>query len=94
MAQNLFKGSIYDARPVYDWNNFELGKVTGARMDSNSSIRELIVDLNDDARQKLGARDQKLEIPMDFVHGVRRDEVTLDRSLAEIARLQHAAPPQ
>ena len=86
VAPTLPNVSAFEARPVFDWNNFEIGTVTGAGLDMRKGVQTLIVDLNDKARSRLGHG--KLEVPMNFVFGIRRDEVVLDRSFEEIKRME------
>ncbi|MGQ0537148.1 MAG: hypothetical protein ACT4PT_13885 [Methanobacteriota archaeon] len=85
-------GPAFEARPVFDWNNFELGVVTGTTSDARKGVQSLIVDLNDKAKTRMGQA-ERLEVPVGFVFGIRRDEVVLDRSVEELRRHELAPRP-
>jgi hypothetical protein len=70
---------------VLDWNSLVLGKLRDQRRDPRTgAARSLVVDLGAEARLRVGA--SRVEIPVAFVHGVRPDAITLDRSLEELRR--------
>ena len=77
---------------VLDWNNFAVGRIHEARVDPKTrTVRSLVIDLSPEARSRLGAQGPNLIIPVDYVFGIRRGEVTLDRSFEEIRRLESHA---
>jgi sporulation protein YlmC with PRC-barrel domain len=78
---------------VLDWNNFAVGKIREARVDPKTkTVRSLIVNLTPEAQTRVGASAPNMVIPVDYVFGIRRGEVTLDRSFDEIRRLEAASP--
>jgi len=76
---------------VCDWNNFAIGRIHEAKVDPKTkAIRSLVISLSPEAHQRMpGAAN--LVIPVDYVFGVRREQVTLDRSFDEIRRLEAPA---
>jgi len=79
---------------VLDWNNFALGKVHAAQRDPKTNlVRTLVVSLSREAQHRMGAPSQELVIPVHMVFGIRRSEVTLDRSIDEIGRLTPVPEP-
>ena len=75
-------------KPVYDSNHLPLGTITGAAVDPKTrDPTELIIRLHPQARQSLRSEDNTLSLPFDLVFGIRRDEVTLSRSLPELMGL-------
>lgn len=74
---------------VYDWNNFAVGRIRDAEVDPKTRVvRSLVISLSDEARSKLGAKAPSMVIPINYVFGIRRGEVTLDRSFDELRRLE------
>ncbi|HVL87740.1 MAG TPA: hypothetical protein VM681_07040 [Candidatus Thermoplasmatota archaeon] len=74
-------------RVVIDWNNFQVGTVKeDARDPKTRELRGLVVALTEDARSRTGTSEQTLIIPASYIYGVRRDQVTLDRSFDEIRK--------
>lgn len=75
---------------VLDWNNFAVGKIREARVDPKTkTVRSLVINLSPEAQNRLKA--PSLVIPVDYVFGIRRGEVTLDRSFEEIRRIESAS---
>jgi sporulation protein YlmC with PRC-barrel domain len=73
---------------VLDWNNFAVGKIRDAHVDPKTkTVRSLVISLSDEARVRLGSPGPSMVIPIDYVFGIRRGEVTLDRSFEEIRRM-------
>jgi hypothetical protein len=61
--------------------------VTTTRRDPRSGdTRELVLKLTPEAQAQLGR--QELELPASMIFGVRREAVTLDRSLTELKKIQ------
>jgi sporulation protein YlmC with PRC-barrel domain len=78
---------------VFDWNNFAVGKIRDAEVDPKTrTVRSLVISLSDEARSKMGARPGQLVIPINYVFGIRRGEVTLDRSFDELRRIDAQSP--
>jgi sporulation protein YlmC with PRC-barrel domain len=79
---------------VLDWNNMPIGRIREAHVDPKTkTVRSLVISLTHDAQSKLGAQASNLVIPINYVFGIRRGEVTLDRSFDEIRRLEALMPP-
>lgn len=77
---------------VFDWNNFAVGKIREAKVDPKTkTVRSLVISLSADAQARMGAKAPSLVIPVDYVFGIRRGEVTLDRSFEEIRRMESQA---
>ncbi|HVL49565.1 MAG TPA: hypothetical protein VM889_13495 [Candidatus Thermoplasmatota archaeon] len=86
-------GFVLDDKPVFDWNHVPIGTVADIRKDPKTrSAREIIVNVSPDARRRLGLHDELLEIPISYVFGIRRDAVTLDRSVQELRRFEVVSP--
>ncbi|MCA1812970.1 MAG: PRC-barrel domain-containing protein [Halobacteriales archaeon] len=78
---------------VLDWNNVPIGTIRDAQLDPKTkTVRSLLINLNSDAQTKLGAG-QDVVIPIQYVFGIRRGEITLDRSLGEIRRIEGFSAP-
>lgn len=72
-------------RVVFDWNNMAIGIVKAEKRDPRTrEVRELVVNLNDAAKNLAGSTEAVVTIPASFIFGLRRDQVTLDRSFDEI----------
>ena len=79
-------GFVFEEKPVYDWNHVPVGTVSGAVRDPKTrAARQLVLKLTPEAESELGA--STLELPAAYVFGVRRDSVTLDRSLHELKKI-------
>lgn len=75
---------------VLDWNNFAIGRIHEARLDPKTkTVRSLVISLSPEAQTRV--KSPQLTIPVDYVFGIRRGEVTLDRSFDEISRLESPA---
>lgn len=84
MPVNETRRSIYESRPVFDWNNFELGTCTETEFDTKThEAKSLTVTLSREAEARVGR--SRLNVPVDFVFGIRKDEVMLDRSIDELS---------
>lgn len=82
-------GFVFEEKPVYDWNHVPVGTVRDAVRDPKTkAARQLVLTLTPEAQEKLGAKDATLELPASYVFGVRRDGVTLDRSLTELKKIE------
>lgn len=72
---------------VFDWNNFAVGSIREAKMDPKTkTVRSLVINLSPEAQVRVKA--PSMIIPVDYVFGIRRGEVTLDRSFEEIGRME------
>lgn len=77
--------SVFERKPVFDWNQVPLGTVsTTNRNPKTRDTRGLVLRLTPEARTELGTSEETLELPASFVFGMRRDGLTLDRSLEEL----------
>lgn len=82
-------------KPVLDYNHARLGIVADvARDPKTNAARHLIVTLDAEARERGGFQRDLLEVPMNLVFGIRRDSVTLDRSLDELRRMATTTEPR
>ena len=82
------EGFVFERKPVYDWNHVPVGTVSGAVRDPKTrAASKLVLTLTREAQHELGVPDTTLELPACFVFGVRRDSVTLDRSLTELKKI-------
>jgi hypothetical protein len=76
-----------ETKQVFDWDHRPLGTVLGSEQGPGTSdSKRLIVGLSADARAELDTDKDTIVLPFDFVEGIRRDEVRLDRAVGEIAR--------
>ncbi|MHB8605190.1 MAG: hypothetical protein ACYDCK_08010 [Thermoplasmatota archaeon] len=92
MENKDLRGFILDDKPVYDWNRFRLGTVADLRRDPKTrETRQLVVTLSAEAKAQMGTREDIVEIPVDYIFGIRKDAVSLDRSVGELSRLEVAA---
>lgn len=95
MPKDRFEGFVLDEKPVFDWNRVPIGTVVDTRRDPRTNAtRALIVNLNPQAQKNLGSGEDLVTIPLDRVFAIRRDAVTLDRSLEELRRFEVAAAPK
>ena len=79
--------SVFDRKPVFDWNQMPVGTVASARRDPKThATRQIVLQLSPEAQRQLGTREATLELPASMIFGVRNDGVTLDRSLTELKR--------
>lgn len=75
-----------ETKQVFDWDHQPLGTVLGSEQDPETrDSTSLIVGLSADARDRLDTEKDTLVLPFDFVQGIRRDEVLLDRGVQELA---------
>lgn len=83
------EGFVFDRKPVYDWNHVPVGHVTQTVRDPRTNAaRQLVLTLSPEARTELGASTDSIELPASLVFGMRRDQVTLDRSLTELKKIE------
>lgn len=82
------EGFVFDKKPVYDWNHVPVGHVTDTVKDPRThATRQLVLTLSPEARTELGTATESIELPASLVFGMRRDQVTLDRSLTELKKI-------
>lgn len=80
---------LFEEKPVFDWNRVPVGTVSETRRDPKTrEARQLVLTLTPEAMTKLGTSVSTFELPANLVFGMRRDEVTLDRSLTELKRIE------
>lgn len=85
-------GFVLEQKPVFDWNHVPVGRVTDARRDPKTrATTGLVLTLSPEAQTELGLASPTLEVPASLVFGVRRDGLTLDRSLSELKRIDFFA---
>lgn len=90
--EHSFEGSAYDKKPVFDWNKVPVGMVTNAERDPKTrGAKRLTLELTPEARASLGTNELVIDLPMHLVFGMRRDGVTLDRSLTELKKIDFFA---
>lgn len=81
---NLTRG--LETKPVFDWDNRPVGTILGSELDPKThDPRSLIIGLSSDARDLLGVDKETIELPFDYVFGIRRDQVRLSRGMQELA---------
>ena len=89
MDNKDIRGFVLDDKPVFDWNRFPIGTVADLRKDPKTkATRQVVVSLTPEAKTRLGADDDLLEIPISYVCGIRKDAVSIDRSLEELKRIE------
>lgn len=89
MTNDEVNGFMLHDKPVLDWNQNPVGTVEDVTRDpATKAAEDLIVSLSSEASDELREDDEKLEIPLSYVFGIRRESVTLDRSLEEIGRME------
>lgn len=80
---NLTRG--LETKPVFDWDREPLGTIVGSELDPKTrDPTSLIIGLSDDAREQLGTEKDTISLPFDYVFGIRRDEVRLNRGLSDL----------
>ena len=83
------EGFVFDRKPVYDWNHVPVGHVTTTVRDPRTNAtRQLVLTLSPEARSELGTSTNEVELPASLVFGMRRDQVTLDRTLTELKKIE------
>lgn len=81
-----------DQKPVFDWNRVPIGRVTQTQKDPKThTTKRLLLTLSPEAQSRLGIMDSVIELPASHIFGIRRDSVTLDRSLTELAKIEQFA---
>lgn len=89
MTKDDVDGFVLHDKPVLDWNQNPVGTVEEVTRDpATEAAEDIIVSLSEDARSEMAESEEQLEIPLSYVFGIRRDSVTLDRSLDEIGRME------
>ncbi|MHB8586165.1 MAG: hypothetical protein ACYDDF_10090 [Thermoplasmatota archaeon] len=87
MTSNRLEGFVLEEKPVFDWNREPVGTVVDMHRDPRTNAaRAIVVNLTPAAQQNLGT--DLVTIPLDRVFAIRRDGVTLDRSLHELRRFE------
>lgn len=83
------EGFIFEQKPVFDWNHVPVGTVsTALRNPRTGATRQLVLTLSPEAQSQLGTSEATLEVPTSLVFGMRKDGVTLDRSLTELKKIE------
>lgn len=86
------EGFVFDKKPVFDWNHVPVGHISNTVKDPRThATRQIVLTLSPEARSELGTADEKLELPASLVFGMRRDQVTLDRTITELKKIEHFA---
>lgn len=79
------EGFVFEEKPVFDWNRVPVGTVSSALRDPKTrTTRQLVLTLSPEAQSELGIKEKTIEVPTSYVFGMRKDSVTLDRSLHEL----------
>ncbi len=82
-------GFVLEHKPVFDWNHVAVGRVTTAERDPKTrTMRRLTLELTPEARASLGTDAGSIDVPASYIFGMRRDAVTLDRSLTELRKIE------
>lgn len=85
----LSEGFVLEQKPVFDWNHVPVGRVVTTRRDPKTrAATQLVLTLSPEARTQLGTEAQTVELPASLVFGLRRDSVTLDRSISELKKIE------
>lgn len=86
------EGFVFEKKPVFDWNHVPVGHVTETVRDPRTNAtRQLVLKLSPEARTELGTSTAEIELPASLVFGMRRDQVTLDRTITELKKIEHFA---
>ncbi len=84
-----------ETKPVFDWDHEPLGTVLGSEHDPQTrDPTALIVGLSADARERLETEKDTISLPFEYVFGIRRDEVRLNRGVQEIASTIDETTPE
>jgi hypothetical protein len=78
--------SLTPPRAIHDRHDFVLGTSRGTSLDPWSSEVGLTIELAPTARRKLDTWQSKLWVPESQVAAIRKDRITLDVSVDELAR--------
>ena len=82
------EGFVFEQKPVFDWNHVPVGTVsTALRNPRTGATRQLVLTLSPEAQTELGTKESTLEVSTSLVFGMRKDGVTLDRSLTELKKI-------
>lgn len=72
-------------KPVFDWDRLPLGTILGSEVDPRThDPTSLIIGLTEDAQARLGTERSTISLPFEYVLGIRRDEVRLNRGLRDL----------
>ncbi len=89
MTHDNVGGFVLSDKPVFDWNQNPVGKVADVGRDPKTQAAEsLVVNLGDEDVDAGEVQEEVLTIPIKYVFGIRRDSVTLDRSIEELLRIE------
>lgn len=95
MTDEDMSGFVLSDKPVLDWNQEPVGTVEEVTRDpATKAAEEIVVSLSSEARDEMGEAGEQIEIPLSYVFGIRRDSVTLDRSIDEIDRMKKTDEPE
>lgn len=82
-------GFVFEQKPVFDWNHVPVGTVSSAlRNPRTGATRQLVLQLSPEAKSELGTQESTLEVPTSLVFGMRKDGLTLDRSIGELKKIR------
>ena len=82
------EGFVFEQKPVFDWNHVPVGTVsTALRNPRTGATRQLVLQLSPEAQSTLGTQESTIEVPTSLVFGMRKDGVTLDRSITELKKI-------
>jgi hypothetical protein len=88
----LSEGFVLEQKPVFDWNHVPVGRVVTTRRDPKThAATQLVLTLSPEAQTQLGTQELTVELPASMVFGMRRDSVTLDRSISMLKKNEHFA---
>jgi hypothetical protein len=86
------EGFVFEQKPVFDWNHVPVGTVsTALRNPRTGATRQLVLRLSPEAQTELGTKDGTFEVPTSLVFGMRKDGLTLDRSLGELKKIDRSS---
>lgn len=82
-------GFLLEQKPVFDWNRVPLGHVSTAQRDPKTrAMKRITLELSPEAQTTLGTNVAHIDVPASFIFGMRRDGVTLDRSVTELRKIE------
>lgn len=92
MEKQDVSGFIFADKPVFDWNKVPIGTIADLRRDPKThAARQLVVTLTPQAKTQMGTKEDLVEIPVSYVFGIRKDAVSLDRSVEELRNMDRVA---
>lgn len=84
------EGFVFEQKPVFDWNHVPVGTVSSAlRNPKTGTAKQLVLTLTPEAKTELGLDEATMELPASLVFGMRKDGLTLDRSLSQLKRTEN-----